>query len=196
MVLLTIHAPAKAAAVVDLASEPLAEYSGSDTDDGSHIVPTANRYQTFSRNLGKSHPLATNVRVTPYLEVGAPISVAPMPQMLGPLMPEPAGRVLIGGLTRYSLAPHWTLSFDFAVGVPLLSAPTAISNPAAVKNEDDHVGRGGVKLGYALGRNFKAFAIAEVSSLRFGPPPALLGSFRPVSQSSESSLRLGFSYRY
>jgi hypothetical protein len=171
--------------------------AGADTDGALHIGPATDRYQTFSRPLGKSYPLATNVRVTPYLEVGAPISVAPMPRMLVPLTPEPAGRVLIGGLTRYSLAPHWTLSFDVAIGVPLLSAPMAISNPVVLKNgDDDHFGRSGVKLGYTLGRNFQAFAIAEVSSLRIGPPPALLGSFRPVSQSSESALRLGFSYRY
>ncbi|HXP96024.1 MAG TPA: hypothetical protein VN809_04880, partial [Telmatospirillum sp.] len=132
---------------MDVAAGPLVEYPGSGTDDAFHIGPATDRYQTFSRTLGKSYPLATDVRVTPYLEVGAPISAAPMPQMLVPLMPEPAGRVLIGGLTRYSLAAHWTLSFDIAVGVPLLSAPMAISNPTAMKNEDDHIGRGGVKLG-------------------------------------------------
>lgn len=197
MVQLLVDAPATAAAFPDLASDPFAEYADSGNDDAFHVGPTTNKFHAFSTNLGKSYFLADGVRLTPYLEVGAPTWTTPVSGIPLVTTPEPAGRVLVGGLTRYALARFWTLSFDLAVGIPLLSKQMERANLAALKNgADEHVGRAGIKLGYALGRNFRAFTIAEVSSLRFGPPPALIGSLRPLSQPSEASLRLGITYRF
>lgn len=197
MMPLAIDASAAAEAFTDAAPDSFADYAQVNTDEAFHAGPTVNGFRAFSTNLGKSYSLAAGMRITPYLEVGTPTRSSPVSGRLLSSIPEPAGHVLVGGLTRYALAPHWTLSFDMALGVPLLSKQMERENLAAVKNGDDeHVGRAGIKLGYALGRNFRAFTIAEVSSLQFGPPPALIGSLRPLSQPTETSLRLGLSYRF
>ncbi len=178
-----------------VAQGPAVPIEYSSKDDDFHADVANEGFRTLFWTLGKGYPLAAGLRMTPYLEMGSKTEDIRAPAIFDPSVRAPAARVLVGGVTRYSLASLWTLSFDLAAGLPLLSEQADRPRLAALSGEDrEPVWRAGVKLGYAVGSGLRAFTVVEIGSL--GAPPAPAGSLRPPPDAAEASLRLGFSYKF
>ena len=170
--------------------------------DEAFVASLANDgFRTFSKTLGKGYALSKGVRVTPYVEMGTQTSNMPWGINV-PGAAEPAERILLGGVTRYALAPHWTLSVDLAAG--LVTQPDQadqtdrrrLTSRDGAESDNDPAWRGGVKLGYALAGGFTAFTVVEYGNLQLAPNAAAGRLPAADSDSRETSLRLGFSYKF
>ena len=160
---------------------------------------TNDSVRTHSWMLGKAFVPAAGLRISPYLEVG---TVDLDPRLAGRSVTAstaPSGHLLFGAVARYSLAPHWALSADFAAGVPLMAGQEDNPRLSSPEGDDDGPGsiwRTGVKLGYTLGKDFNAFATAEFGSVRAGLTPELAGTSRLGAEATEAAFHLGFSYKF
>ncbi|HLN23580.1 MAG TPA: hypothetical protein VK558_06315 [Patescibacteria group bacterium] len=195
------HAPAALAGMGDFGPPAQGDAPVFGGDEALLASLANDGFRTFSQTLGKGYALSKGVRWTPYVEMGTQTADTPL-GIVVPGAAEPAERFLIGGVTRYAVAPHWMLSVDLAAG--LLTQPDQadqsdhrrlVSRDGA-ENDNDPVWRGGVRLGYAVATGFTAFTAVEYGTLQLTPNTASGRLPGTDNDSAETSLRLGFSYKF
>jgi len=190
LLLAATYVPAAYAASIDLWGPAIDE-------EAVRADLTNDSIRTHSWMLGKACTPAAGLRVTPYVEVGMQDFDPRISGRFVPAAGASSGRLLFGAVARYSLAPLWTLSADFAAGMPL--QPEQEDRPHLATTESDGdapIWRTGVKLGYTLGKDFSAFTTVEFGNLQTGLVPGPAGAGRAGSEPTETAFHLGFSYKF